>query len=283
MTSTGWYLTHVATLTALPNQSYLSGVRPFPTFGANSNSLGPQPLPSATLAPVSNPMYAQGVTGMQSETAEDMTGGVPSYLDAGGTIAGTTGDGLSAATRGATSTASGVADAASAGANAAGGVADAAHAAGGAADAAHAAGGVADAAQAAGGAADGLKGIAKGAGRALGPVAIGIDLVGGGLKIRDAWKDKSLTDDQRDKKVGEATVGTAGSIAGGAGGAWAGAAAGAAIGSVIPGPGTVIGGVVGAVLGGVLGGKAGEKAGEAVGGTGAGKGIGGFINNLFGK
>ncbi len=273
MSSTDWYFTPVATLTALPNQNYLSGVRPFPTFGPNSNGLGQQqPLPAPTLSPFSNPMYAQGVTGMQSETAEDMTGGVPSYLDIGGTLAGTTGDGLSAVTSGA---------------QAAGGVADAAHAAGGAADAAHAAGGVADAAtagaQAAGGAADGLRGVAKGAGRVLGPVAVGIDLVGGGLKIRDAWKDKSLTDDQRDKKVGEATAGTAGSIAGGAGGAWAGAAAGAAIGSVIPGPGTVIGGVVGAVLGGVLGGKAGEKAGEAAGGTGAGKGIGGFINNLFGK
>lgn len=262
----GCYREGVASLAAIPNQSYLNGVRPFPSFGPGPSALGQQALPAPTFGPVSNPMYAQGVTGMQSETAEDMTGGVPTYVEAGGTLAGTAGDGLSAATRGATATA--------------GGAADAAHAAGGAADAAHAAGGVADAAQ---GATSGLQGVAKGAGRALGPVAIGVDVVSGGLKVRDAWKDPNLTDSQRDQKVGEATVGTAGSIAGGAGGAWAGAAAGAALGSVIPGPGTVIGGVVGAVLGGVLGGKAGEKAGEAAGGTGAGKGIGGFINNLFGK
>ena len=270
MTSRDCYRIHVTSLTALPHQNSLSAVRPFPVLTAGPLGQGQQALSSPLLSPVPNPMFAQGVTAMQSETAEDMTGGMPSLLDTGGMVAGTTGDGLSAATRGTTSVANGAADAASAtrsGANAAGGAADAASAG----------------AQAAGGAADGARGLAKGAGRALGPVAIGIDLVGGGLKVRDAWNDTSLTEGQRDKKVGEATVGTAGSIAGGAGGAWAGAAAGAAIGSVIPGPGTVIGGVVGAVLGGVLGGKAGEKAGEAAGGTGAGKGIGGLINNLFGK
>lgn len=258
----------VATLNALPNQSYLSGIRPFPQFPANSSSAGQLTFNQPPVfAPVSNPMLAQGVTGMQSESADDMTGGVPGVLEAGGTIAGTTGDGLSAATRGTTAVAGGASDAASAGARAAAGTADAAT----------------SAAQAASGGADAVQGFAKGAGRALGPVAVGIDLIGGGLKIRDAWNDKSLTDDQRDKKVGEATVGTAGSIAGGAGGAWAGAAAGAAIGSAVPVVGTVIGGIAGAVLGGFLGGKAGEKAGEAAGGTGAGKGIGGFINNLFGK
>lgn len=257
----------MATVNFLPNQSYFPGVRPyselpsaFPSNGsAQSGALMLQPSPS----PLASPAYAQGVTGLQSESANEMTGGLETAVEHGGTLTSAAGDGFASTQRGAAAAAGGAADAASGAANAAGGAAD------GARSAASAAGGAADA--------------ARGAGRFLGPAAIGIDLVSGGLKIRDAWKDPNLTDSQRDQKVGEATVGTAGSIAGGAGGAWAGAAAGAAIGSVVPVVGTVIGGIAGAVLGGFLGGKAGEKAGEAVGGTGAGKGIGGFINNLFGK
>lgn len=262
----------MATLNFTP--SLTPGLRSYSDLSAFGPMNGSAPGGSLVLgqpalgpgAPVANPVYAQGVTGLQSETANDMTGGFESAVDAGGTLTGAAGDGLGAAQRGATA--------------AAGGAADAAHAAGGAADAANAA---SSGAAAAGGAADGARGLARGAGRLLGPAAVGIDVISGGLKIREAWNDPNLTDSQRDQKVGEATTGTAGSIAGGAGGAWAGAAAGAAIGSAVPVVGTVIGGIAGAVLGGFLGGKAGEKAGEAVGGTGAGRGIGGFINNLFGK
>lgn len=132
-------------------------------------------------------------------------------------------------------------------------------------------------------AADSVRGFAQGAGRVLGPAAIGLDIVGGGLKVNEAWRDQSLTDRQRDQKVGEAAIGTAGSVAGGAGGAWAGALAGAAIGSAFPVVGTVIGGIAGAVLGGFLGGKAGEKAGEAVGRTSFGRAVGDTINDLAGR
>lgn len=132
-------------------------------------------------------------------------------------------------------------------------------------------------------AADTLRGFARGGGRLLGPASIALDLVGGGMKINEAWNDRTLTDRQRDEKVGEAAVGTAGSVAGGAGGAWAGALAGAALGSAVPVVGTVIGGIAGAVLGGFLGGKAGEKAGEAVGRTSAGRAVGDAINDVAGR
>lgn len=132
-------------------------------------------------------------------------------------------------------------------------------------------------------AADGVRGFSRGAGRLLGPVSIGLDVVGGGMKIHEAWNDRSLTDRQRDERVGEAAVGTVGAVLGGAGGAWAGAAAGAAIGSAVPLVGTIIGGVAGAILGGFLGGKAGERAGEAVGRSSVGRAVGDTINNVAGR
>lgn len=258
----------MATINTLPlNPSYLTGPQSAPGLNTSPQAASLVFAQPPVMGPVTNPVMAQGVTGLQSETAEEMTGGFPAVLDAGTTVTGAAGDGISAAGRGATAAAGGAADGARGAAAVAGGAVD----------------GAQGAAAAAGGAADGLQGVARGAGRFLGPAAIGLDVIGGGLKIREAWNDKSLTEGQRDQKVGEATVGTAGSIAGGAGGAWAGAAAGAAIGSVVPVVGTAIGGIAGAVLGGFLGGTLGGKAGEAAGGTGAGKGIGGFINNLFGK
>ena len=265
----------MAMLTSLPNTSYLSGPRPFsPTAFPSVYAGGP---PSAEAAPdqwVSDPFAAQGVTGMQSETADEMTGGFGGFVDKGGTLAGVTGDGFSNLPRTVSGAARGGAHGAS---GAARGASGAAH---GASGAAHGASG---AARGASGAGHAVSGFAHGAGRVLGPAAVGLDLVGGGLSIHDALTDKTLTDDQRNEKVGEATVGTAGSIAGGAGGAWAGAAAGAALGSVVPVVGTVVGGIAGAVIGGFLGGSAGSKAGEAAGGTGAGKGVGGFVSRLFGK
>lgn len=199
---------------------------------------------SASIGPTSNALYAQGVTRMQSESADEMSGGLPTVLGTGGEAAGAAGD---AASRGARAMAS-AAESASAGADLA----------------------------------DSLK-FARGAGRALGPVAVAADVAAGGLSIRDAWKDNTLTERQRDEKVGQATLGTTGAIAGGAGGAWAGAALGATLGSVVPGFGTVLGGVLGAAVGGILGGRGGEAVGEAVGGTRLGRGIGSLVNNAFGK
>lgn len=192
--------------------------------------------------PVSDPVYAQGVTAMQSETAEEMSGGLPTAVDTGGEVAGAAGDAASSTARAIDAGA----DAVDAGA-------------------------------------DSLGGLARGAGRVLGPVAVAADVVVGGLGVREAWNDESLTDEQRDQAVGEATLGATGAIAGGAGGAWAGAVAGAALGSAVPVVGTLVGGLVGAAIGGFAGGRAGEAAGSAVGETRVGRGVGGFINDLFGK
>lgn len=214
----------------------MMGPRLYTGFEPTSSLLlAAPPSQALTCGPLADPVSAQGVTRLQADSANDMTGGLQPVVETTGDLAGGVGDGASRAARRAAS------------------------------------------------AAESVSGVARGAGRLLGPAAVGLDLVAGGMKVNEAWNDRSLTDAQRDKKVGEATVGTAGSVLGGAGGAAAGAAAGAAIGSVIPGLGTVIGGIAGAVIGGFLGGKAGEKAGEAVGRTGVGRAVGDFVNDLAGR
>lgn len=202
---------------------------------------------------VSNPVRARGLTGVQAQTAHEMLGGFPTALEAGGYLTSAVGSGLEAVQHSALAAVGAAADAADS-----------------------------TTVRALAGSADGVQGLARGAGRFLGPASLGLDLLGGGLKIREVWSDSRLTDSQRDRKVGEATVGTAGSIVGGGAGSIVGIAAGAAIGSVVPVLGTVIGGVAGAVVGGFLGGQVGTAAGARVGRTGAGQGIGGFINDLFG-
>ncbi len=93
-----------------------------------------------------------------------------------------------------------------------------------------------------------ILGVAKGASRALVPVAIGLD----------AWQLKNAY--QKDG-FGQEFRKTAGSVAG----AWGGAAAGAAIGSaILPGVGTVAGGIIGGVAGSEFGDDI-EQGAEKVG------------------
>lgn len=93
-----------------------------------------------------------------------------------------------------------------------------------------------------------IQSVAKGASKALVPVAVGLD----------AWQLKNAY--QKDG-FGREFRKTAGSVAGG----WGGAAAGAAIGSaILPGVGTVVGGVIGGVAGSEFGDDI-EQGAEKVG------------------
>jgi hypothetical protein len=116
-----------------------------------------------------------------------------------------------------------------------------------------------------------LQGVARGASKALVPVAIGLDVV-------------NLTNAYQKDGFGKEFRKTAGEVAGGWGGAAAGAAAGAALGSVVPGVGTVAGGIIGGIAGGITGSEFGddiEQGAEDLG-KGAVEGAKNLWHGVFG-
>ncbi len=116
-----------------------------------------------------------------------------------------------------------------------------------------------------------LQGVARGASKALVPVAIGLDVV-------------NLTNAYQKDGFGKEFRKTAGEVAGGWGGAAAGAAAGAALGSVVPGVGTVAGGIIGGIAGGITGSEFGddiEQGAEELG-KGAVEGAKNLWHGVFG-
>ena len=244
----------MAIVSGLPTQqSPSSSIRHSYDFRALSRvpDFSSRPLDLSCRVGGAEPTYVRGVTRMQSETAHEMTGG---RLDGSGVEV--TGDLTGSA-------ADGMGQAAGRGATAG------------------------RAAEMPGRTMAGIRGW----GRFLGPVSTVLELAGGAIKINNAWNDRSLNDEQRDTRVGQAVVGTGAAVAGGVAGATAGAIGGAKLGALIgtfccPLVGTFVGGVVGgalgAALGGFLGGKGGEKLGEWASNNPAGRAAGNWVNNTFG-
>jgi hypothetical protein len=109
--------------------------------------------------------------------------------------------------------------------------------------------------------------VARVAGPVGGVLANGAQLVETGMEIREARRDPSLTEAEKEQKAGKAAVVGGAKVLGGMGGM----AGGMALGFAVGGP---VGLVVGAVAGGFGGDWVGGKLGEALGDTGVGRAVG---------